>query len=94
MGGEFVVFPYELFVDFGTCDGVVEIIWHGKTDFHATMLSRTIPGFIRLRTSIQINRKLIDRIAKLVKKHKMGVDINRKVRGVKKIIDEKLHTLK
>jgi hypothetical protein len=47
-GGQFVVVPYKVFVDFGSCDGIVEIIWRGNQDHHRILPSRIIGNLLEL----------------------------------------------
>jgi hypothetical protein len=45
-GGQFVVAPYKVYIDFGSCDGIVEIIWRGNKDHHRTLPSRTAENLL------------------------------------------------
>jgi hypothetical protein len=58
-GGEFVIAPYGICIDFNDCDGVTELIWRAKSDEHRTFPSKTKAPFIRIGTSVQISRKLL-----------------------------------
>ena len=94
-GGEFVLASYKVFVDFNACDGVVEIIWRGKTDFHSTLASTTMIRYTRLGTSVQVSDDLVQRLKMLV--HMFGknsVNIGSRVRGVQQIVDSKFKRLK
>jgi len=53
-GRYFIVPSYKVYVDFRKCDGVVEIIWRAKIDFHGTSNWKTREGFTRVGTSTQI----------------------------------------
>ncbi|KAJ7584719.1 hypothetical protein C8J56DRAFT_951664 [Mycena floridula] len=56
-GGEFLDGKYKVGVDFSKCDGLVDILWHGKVDEHGTLLSSSAPDVTRFGTSVQITRK-------------------------------------
>jgi hypothetical protein len=58
-GGEFVIGPYGISIDFNGCDGVTELIWRAKLDEHRTFPSETKMPFTRIGTSVQISKKLI-----------------------------------
>jgi hypothetical protein len=44
-GGEFVISPYNICIDFWTCDGIIKIIWRSNLDHHKTFISSTKTGF-------------------------------------------------
>jgi len=58
-GSEFVFTSYKVCIDFGTCNGIVEVIWHGQIDYHYTTRSITTIGFTKIGTSIQISQQLV-----------------------------------
>jgi len=68
------------------CDGV-EIIWWEKSDFHGTLNSKTTEGFTCVGISTQIAQSLVDRIELLMLSQRDGVDVNLKIRRIKKIVD-------
>jgi len=88
-GGHFIVPSYKLYVDFGRCNGVVDIIWLPKTDFHATLTSSIQEGFTHVGTSAQIAQDLVNRVQSLVLLQKSGNDVNKKIHGVKDIVEQK-----
>ena len=65
-GGHFIIRSYKLYVDFGRCDGVVEIISRAKTNYHATSLSSRLEGFTHVGTSTEIPQSLVDRVKLLM----------------------------
>lgn len=92
-GGHFVVPSYKLYVNFGKCDGVVEIIWRANLDLHATSPSTTKLGFSRIGTSVQIPRSLVRRVLLLKKDERNGENVNPRVRGLKEIVEQKIQKL-
>ncbi len=76
------------------CDGIEEILWHGKIDFHSIIPSTTSLGYMRIGTSVQSNEGLVQRIKLLIMMQKYGKDITKKVRGVTKIEESKLQNVK
>lgn len=79
-GGQFLLgISFKVCIDFNACDGIVEIIWHGRSDFHSIILSTTSLMHIRIGTSIQINKGLVQRMKTLLEMHANGIDINKKV---------------
>jgi hypothetical protein len=58
-GGQFILSSYKCYVDFSNFDGVVEIIWRAKTDFLATLKSKTNENYTRLGTSMQISNLVL-----------------------------------
>jgi len=89
MGGEFLLPNYDIHIDFGTCNEITELIWRAQTYSHRTCPSRTRKIFIRIETSIQINRILLKRIKSLVSQGETGFDVNTKILDVGKIISQK-----
>ena len=88
-GGEFLFASYKVCVDFHTCDGIVEIIWRGKTDFHSTIPSSTSLPYTRIGSSIQVNKVLVQRIKNLVMMQNRGENTSKKIRGVGQIMTKK-----
>jgi len=92
-GGEFLLGSYKVCVDINACDGVLEMIWCGKDDFHSTIQSTTSPLYTRVGTFVQVSNTLVQRMRSLLKQHAGGVDISKKVRGVNNIVEKKLKGL-
>ena len=88
-GGHFIIPSYKLYVDFGRCDGVVEIISRAKTNYHATSQSSRVEGFTHVGTSTQIPQSLVDRVKLLMQCPKNGEHVNSRIRGVKEIVQQK-----
>ena len=88
-GGHFIIPSYKLYVDSGRCDGVVEIILHAKTNYHATSQSSRVEGFTHVGTSTQIPQSLVDRAKLLMQCPKNGEHVNSRIRGVKEIVQQK-----
>ena len=88
-GGHFIIPSYKLYVDFGRCDGVVEIISRAKTNYHATSQSSRVEGFTHVGTSTQIPQSLVDRVKLLMQCPKNGKHVNSRIRGVKEIVQQK-----
>jgi hypothetical protein len=63
-GGQFLIAPYKICVDFGRCDGITELIWRGKLDSHRILLSSSDKGYTRIGTSVQISNRLVQAITK------------------------------
>lgn len=93
-GGQFLLGSYKVCIDFNPCDGIVEIIWRGKSDFHCTVKSTTNLMYTRIGTSVQINNSLVQRMKILLEMYRNGININKRVRGVNQIVEEKLKKLK
>jgi hypothetical protein len=51
-GGEFVIAPYGICIDFNGCDGVTELIWRAKSDEHRTFPSKTTAPFTHIGTFV------------------------------------------
>jgi hypothetical protein len=58
-GGEFIIGPYGICIDFNGCNGIIEIIWRVKSNEHRTFPSKTKVLFTHIGTSIQISKKLL-----------------------------------
>ncbi|KAF9528575.1 hypothetical protein CPB83DRAFT_854378 [Crepidotus variabilis] len=56
-GGCFIWGDYGFGVDFERCEGLVEIYWRGKTDYHGTLKSVSKSGATRFGTSTQLTEK-------------------------------------
>lgn len=65
--GFFYVAPYKLIVDFAAVDGVVELIWRGSSDAHATVPGEVSEGYETWGSSCQTSRHLLNRIEKALK---------------------------
>jgi hypothetical protein len=77
---------YDNYVDFNACDGVVAIIWRGKSDIHLTAESKTCVGFTCFGTSVQIADKLVNAIKKAAAR---GKDENcKRFKGFHDIVKE------
>jgi hypothetical protein len=87
-GGQFVVVPYKVYIDFRSCDGIAEIIWRGNKDHHRTLPSRTAGNFTRIGTSCQISNRLVKAITKAHQKKEVGKDVNNKYRNVDKLYQQ------
>jgi hypothetical protein len=87
--GHFIVPTYKVYVEFGSCDGVMEILWRGKKDYHATAISITTSTFTKSGTSAQTSKSLVHRIKVLIKKQEDGENPNTRVRGLNKLVEEK-----
>jgi hypothetical protein len=96
-GGEFVVPSYEVYIDFGACDGIVEAIWRGKTDYHCTTKSTTTRGYTRIGSSVQISQRLVSKLENAIKALQSGDQnldtINTKIKGADRRIKDKLALL-
>ncbi|KAJ7620997.1 hypothetical protein FB45DRAFT_928082 [Roridomyces roridus] len=64
-GGEFYWGEYGIGVDFQKTKGLVDILWRGQLDFHATLRSFDTPGSTRFGTSIQITAKGVNAMEKV-----------------------------
>lgn len=93
-GGEFFVGSYKVYIDFDAWNRIVEIIWHGKTDYYSTIPSTTALGYARIGAFVQVNKGLVKRMKKLIMIGSEGVDIANKVRSEKTILDSKLQIVK
>jgi hypothetical protein len=93
-GGKFAVPSFTSFVEFNACNGGVEIIMRAKTIFHGTLPSKTKNGFTRLGTSIQMNKCLVQRMKKFILEKDNGKCVDKKIRGVKEIVAQKLQKCK
>jgi hypothetical protein len=51
-GGEFVVSLHKICIDFGACDGSMEIIWRRKADYHKIFSSHTAKEFSHIGTYV------------------------------------------
>ncbi|QRV99252.1 hypothetical protein RhiJN_27271 [Ceratobasidium sp. AG-Ba] len=67
-GGQFALPELKLAVDFGQCTGLVDMMWRGSQDLHATIRSQTQEGYMRFGTSIQGARRLFDRVQNALQK--------------------------
>ena len=78
-GGQFLLGSYKVCIDFNACDGIVEMIWRGRSDFYCTIPSTTSLMHTRIGTSVQINNTLVQRMKTLLEMGANGIDINKKV---------------
>jgi hypothetical protein len=69
----------QVYVNFGSCDGIVDILWQGKKDYHATAISITTPTFTRLGILAQISKILVHSVKVLIKKQEDGENPNTRV---------------
>ena len=88
-GGEFVIGPYGVCIDFNNCDGVTEIIWRAKLDHHRTFPSKTKEPFTHIGTSLQISRKLLLGVQAYNKDINQGINIGYSIRGTSMMALEK-----
>jgi hypothetical protein len=88
-GGEFVIGPYGICIDFNGCDGVTELIWRAKSDKHRTFLSKTKVPFTRIGTSVQISRKLLLGVQAYNRDIEKGNNISHSIRGTSMMALEK-----
>ncbi|KIL65066.1 hypothetical protein M378DRAFT_60828, partial [Amanita muscaria Koide BX008] len=63
-GGGFLWGEYGIGVDFQRAQGLVEIFWRGKHDFHSTMLSSSPDRATRWGTSVQLTQRGVNAVAK------------------------------
>jgi hypothetical protein len=92
-GGEFILRSYNTYIDFNACDGIVEVIWRGSSDFHSTLPGETPVNGTRFGSSVQISNALVRRLKIVLDLHSKGVDANDHVIGVKEIVESKLRSL-
>lgn len=64
---DFFVTPYKILVDFAAVDGVVELIWRGACDAHATVDGTVTEGYETWESSCQTSQHLVNRIKKALK---------------------------
>lgn len=57
-GGNFSIPEYGIFIDFGACDGVVDVAWRGALDAHFTTEGRLPLEEERWGSSVQVSRRL------------------------------------
>jgi hypothetical protein len=88
-GGEFVIAPYGICIDFNGCDGVTELIWRAKSDEHRTFPSKTKAPFTRIGTSVQISRKLLLGVQAYNRDIDEGNIISHSIRGTSMMALEK-----
>ena len=88
-GGEFVIAPYGVCIDFNGCDGVTEIIWRAKSDEHRTFPSKTKAPFTRIGTSVQISKKLLLGVQAYNRDRKEEKNISLSIRGTSQMALEK-----
>lgn len=65
--GFFYVAPYKILIDFAAVDGVVELIWRGASDAHATVDGSVTKGYETWGSSCQTSQHLVNRIKKALK---------------------------
>jgi hypothetical protein len=88
-GGEFVIGPYGICIDFNGCDGVTELIWRAKSNEHRTFPSKTKAPFTYIGTSVQISRKLLLGVQAYNRNIDEGNIISHSIRGTSMMVLEK-----
>ena len=83
-----------MYVHFGRCDGVVELISRAKTNYHATSPSSGVQGFTHVGTSTQTPESLVHKVKLLIQCPKNGEHVNSRIRGVKETVQQKKLKLK
>jgi len=82
-GGHFIISSYKLYINFGWNDGIVEIIWQAKFDFHATPQSTMAKRFTGVGTFVQLPKSFIHRVQSLIKSQRVREDVNLRIHGLK-----------
>ena len=87
-GRQFAVASYKVYVDFGSCDGIVKIIWRGNQYHQRTLPNQTIGNFTTIGTSCQTSKRLKKAIAKAHIKKEARKDMDDKHKNVGKLYQQ------
>jgi hypothetical protein len=85
-GGQFLIAPYKICVDFGRCDGIIELIWQGKLDSHRILPSSSDKGYTKIGTSVHISNRLVQVVAKTRLESIVGKNVH--FRGVSDMYED------